>query len=85
MRIVAKRTGFYKVSTSAENITHVRYIIQSKRTSIALLQYYSTFALSTRPVKDMQVFCASLCVRVILDKELLRLKIKSTLKTPQFV
>ena len=39
MRIVAKRTGFYKVSMSTKNIIHVRYIINSKRTSIALLQY----------------------------------------------
>ena len=46
MRIVANRTGFYKVSMSTENIIHVHYIIKSKRTSIALLQHYSVFASS---------------------------------------
>ena len=49
MRIVANRTGFYKVSMSTENIIHVHYIIQSKDTSIALLQHYSVFASSPLP------------------------------------
>ena len=59
MRIVANRTGFYKVSMPTENITHVRYIIQSKDTSIALLQHYSVFAWSTWPDKYTRLWLAS--------------------------
>ena len=49
MRIVANRTGFYKVSMSTENIIHVHYIIKSKDTTIALLQHYAVFASSPWP------------------------------------
>ena len=52
MRIVANRTGFYKVSMSAENIIHVHYIIWSKDTSVALLQHYLVFASSPWPDKS---------------------------------
>ena len=63
MRIVAKRKEFHTVSMSTENITHVRYAIYSKRTSIALLQYYSDFALSTGPDKVAELIFLRVTVK----------------------